>query len=402
MIGIELKLLLVEDSESDADLLLRFLKKEQITVKHLRVWDKGSFISAIDTEVFDIIISDQNMPQFSGIEAFNIAKAKSANTPFIMVSGSVSEKHLIEFANQGIDDYILKDNLLRLPSAIKHVLNTKKIQLLHTKLESAHKDIKDSINYAKKIQNAMLPDTKVLNQNFPESFIYFKPKDTLSGDFYWFKVVNDTFFLAVADCTGHGIPGALLSMVGIEKLNNFATKTKLPSEILLKLSKRIRHALSESTLYEQSNDGMDIAFCSITQSSAIKNSDDVQNNNLFLQYAGANRPLWIIRNKATEIEEYKPTKKSIGGIINHTATHFENHAINIKKNDSCYLFSDGFADQFGGPKNKKITTKGFKKLLLSIQYFNMQQQYEYISKFFDDWKQEYEQVDDVLLIGIKF
>jgi CheY-like chemotaxis protein len=183
----ELKILLVEDSETDADLLFRFLKKEKIEFSHSRVWNKDGFIKALNDEEHDIIISDQSLPQFSGMEAFRISKNENKDIPFILVTGTVSEKLLTEFAKEGIDDYLLKENLLRLPSAIKHAISKKKIEQLHKKLEIAHKDINDSIHYAKKIQNSMLPDTAMLQDNFPESFILFKPKDVLSGDFYWFK-----------------------------------------------------------------------------------------------------------------------------------------------------------------------------------------------------------------------
>ena len=240
-----LHILFVEDSDSDADLLIRFLKHENIDFSHSRVWDKLAFIKALHENNHDLIIADHSLPQFSGMEAFRIAKSENIRIPFILVTGTVTEDVLIEYAKEGIDDYILKDNLLRLPSAIDHVLDKKKIEHLSGNLETALKDLTDSINYAKRIQNAMLPDTALLHDCFPESFIFFRPKDVLSGDFYWFKNEEKAFFAAVADCTGHGIPGALMSMIGIEKLNGSVLTTKLPTEILKKLDKNIGISLNQ-------------------------------------------------------------------------------------------------------------------------------------------------------------
>jgi len=356
-----LKILLVEDSETDADLLIRFLNREKINFKHSRVWNKDAFLTAINENDHDLIIADLSLPQFSGMEAFRISKNAKKNIPFILVTGSVTESILTEFAKEGIDDYILKENLLRLPSAIKHVMSKKKIEDLNKKLEITNKDINDSINYAKTIQNAMLPDSALLSSNLPESIILFKPKDILSGDFYWFKKEEDTFFTAVADCTGHGIPGALMSMIGIEKLNNVILKTKETSEILKQLNESIEIALCQSTHYEHSKDGMDIALCSI----------DKKNN--ILKFAGANRPIWIIRQGKKDLEEIKGTKKAIGGLSTNFLSNFKTHSIKIQKSDTIYMFSDGYADQFGGELKKKLTTKKLKKLILSIQDKTMHQ-----------------------------
>ena len=385
----ELKILLVEDSDSDADLLIRFLKKEKIDFTHSRVWNRDAFIHALKENHLDLIIADHSLPQFSGMEAFRLAKIENKNIPFILVTGTVTENILTEYAKEGIDDYILKENLLRLPSAIEHVVSKKKIEELHEKLEIAYKHIKDSINYAKTIQNAMLSDTTLLSDNFPESFILYKPKDNLSGDFYWLSKEENTFLIATADSTGHGIPGALMSMIGIEKLNNLVLKTKEPSEILKQLNKSIEIALSQSTQYEHSQNGMDIALCSYNKESRI------------LKFSGANRPLWIIRYGQTEIEEIKGTKKAIGGINTTHCPNYESHEIKLQQGDTFYIFTDGFADQFGGEQEKKVTTKRFKRLLLSIQDKTMSQQEKCINNFIEDWKSEKEQTDDILVIGVR-
>jgi phosphoserine phosphatase RsbU/P len=384
-----LKILLVEDSETDADLLVRFLKKENIDFSCLRVWNRETFISALKENDHDLIIADHTLPQFSGIEAFRIAKTANRNIPFILITGSVSEQILIEYAKEGVDDYILKENLLRLPSAIEHIVNRKKIEQLHKKLESAYKDIKDSINYAKRIQNAMLPDIALLSNSFPESFILFKPKDILSGDFYWFKKEKNEFFISVCDCTGHGIPGALMSMIGIEILNNIILNTKDPSEILEQLNERIEIALCQSAINDHSPDGMDIALCCL----------DIENRTL--KFAGANRPLWIIQQGKSEVEEIKGSINGIGGLNIEIRPEFETSNITFQKGDSFYIFSDGFTDQFGGEYKIKLTRQRFKQLLLSIQDQTMPLQKESLDVFIEEWKAGTEQLDDMLIIGVR-
>ena len=208
----------------------------------------------------------------------------------------------------------------------------------------------------------MLPDTALFSEIFPESFGLFKPKDTLSGDFYWLKKEENAFFIAAADCTGHGIPGALMSMVGIEKLNHAVDKSEEPSEILKQLNKSIEIALCQSTLHEHSQNGMDIALCSFNKENGI------------LKFAGANRPLWIIREGNTEVEEIKGTKKAIGGLTTGLGLNFDNHEIQLERGDTFYIFTDGFADQFGGEQNKKLTSKRFKQILLDIHDQPMHQQ----------------------------
>jgi phosphoserine phosphatase RsbU/P len=385
----KLKILLVEDSETDADLLTRFLKKQGVDFSFTRIWNKTDFDIAIKNTNFDIVIADNTLPQFSGMEAFRILKNENYNIPFIMVTGTVTEDVLTEYAKEGIDDYFLKENLLRLPLAIEHVISKKKIEQLNSELDKAYQHISSSIIYAKTIQDAMLPNPKVLSNCFPESFILFKPKDIISGDFYWLKEEGNNFFVAVADCTGHGVPGALLSMIGIEKLNNIVLVHKEPSEILTQLNIRITSALGQSEHLAFSNDGMDIALGSINKKTRT------------LNFAGAYRPLWIVRKDMEEMEIIKGTMKSIGGIIPPMFTNFDSHIINLQNGDTIYLFSDGFSDLYGGGNDSKLTTKKFRQLLISIQDKTMNQQVNFLSNFIDEWKQGLKQTDDILVIGIR-
>ncbi len=256
-------------------------------------------------------------------------------------------------------------------------------------IEEKNKDITDSILYAKKIQDAMLPAMDVAKELFPASFILFRPKDIVSGDFYWLTETNGYRFIAAADCTGHGVPGALMSMTGNNFLNQLVNERNLIStkDILVQLDESIRKSLKQERADVESKDGMDIALCRF----AADFSE--------VMYSGANRPLWIFRNN--EVLEFKPTKKSIGGSYVETGSSFSEQRIPLQKNDCVYMFTDGFADQFGGPEGKKFMTKKMKGLVKSFGSMEINLQKEILEKAFTDWKNALEQVDDVLIMGVQ-
>jgi serine phosphatase RsbU (regulator of sigma subunit) len=255
-------------------------------------------------------------------------------------------------------------------------------------LETHKKEIISSITYAQRIQQAKLPSKDDIYSSLPNSFILFKPKDIVSGDFYFFHKNNNTIFIAAADCTGHGVPGAVMSMICSEKLEDAVSENLDTSNILFKLNKGIKTSLRQSNNENSTRDGMDIALCSVNIENRI------------LKFAGANRPLWIIRNGNEIIEEIKATKKAIGGYTENNQ-HFETHEIKLNKNDTFYIFTDGYADQFGGETGKKIMTKRFKDLLLTIQNKTMKEQEIILEDFVENWKGGTEQVDDILVIGIR-
>ena len=256
-------------------------------------------------------------------------------------------------------------------------------------IEEKNKDITDSINYARRIQKAMLPHRKDIWTAFPQSFVLFKPKDIVSGDFYFFHKNNQTAFIASADCTGHGVPGAFMSMIGAGKLNDAVSQSTDTSEILSLLNKGIKSALKQSETDESATrDGMDIALCSVDTNARI------------VKYAGANRPIWIIRNGQTAVEEIKATKKAIGGFT-EDSQHFDSHEIQFEKGDTFYISTDGFADTFGGNEAKKVTTKRFKEILVSIQDKTMKEQERHLDNFIEKWKGGTEQIDDILVIGVR-
>lgn len=261
-------------------------------------------------------------------------------------------------------------------------------------IEHKNKDITDSINYAQRIQQAILPTAENFRTVFPESFILFKPKDVVSGDFYFLASKDDKDVVAVVDCTGHGVPGAFMSLIGKEILDHIVYESGIttPSEILTHLDKGIMHALKQNNDDRlAARDGMDISICSF----------DKKNN--LLTFAGAMRPLFIAKkekeNSFTPLE-IKGDKNPIGGYS--VEKKFTDHEISLNKGDTAFLFSDGYADQFGGPNGKKLMTSKFKNLLLSSTSFSCDKQKTFLENTLAEWKGELEQVDDVLVIGIKF
>lgn len=248
-------------------------------------------------------------------------------------------------------------------------------------------EIKDSINYARRIQRAILTSKEEINETLENYFILFKPKDIVSGDFYFYSKKEKTVLIAAADCTGHGVPGALMSMIGSEKLMSTAIESTSPSVILNLLNKGIKSSLRQSDHEESTKDGMDIALVSINLETNVAS------------YAGANRPIWIIRKGSSEFEEIKATKKAIGGFTQDDQ-HFNQHELKFSKGDTFYLFTDGYADQFGYT-GKKLMTKKFREILLGIQDMPMNQQEKYLNDFIENWKQDAEQVDDILVIGVR-
>ena len=252
-------------------------------------------------------------------------------------------------------------------------------------VEEKNREITDSIQYAKRIQNAILPPNKVVKEYLQESFIYYKPKDIVAGDFYWLEQKNNKILFAAADCTGHGVPGAMVSVVCNNGLNRSVREYGLtdPGKILNKTREIVVQEFEKSE--EEVKDGMDIAICSLEGNT--------------LQYAGAHNPLWIIKKDAQEIEEIKANKQPIGQFDNPEP--YTTHTIELQKGDSLYIFSDGYADQFGGEKGKKLKTANFKQLLISIQKESMEKQKQLIDEAFENWKGDLEQLDDVCVIGVK-
>ena len=252
--------------------------------------------------------------------------------------------------------------------------------------EEQKKDITDSIQYAENIQRALLPTTRNLKEALPDGFVLFQPKDIVSGDFYWMQHHNDRVYLAACDCTGHGVPGAFMSMIGSSLLDEAVVEKGItqPNEIFFEVRKGFINALKQTG--ETQKDGMDAVLI-------------VWDKQSTLQVAAAYSPVLII--KAGEMKELKPDRQPVGF---HTGEQkpFTHHEHKLNKGDTVYLFSDGYPDQFGGPKDKKFMMKNFKKLLLSIQDKTMNEQKAILEETMAEWKGDSEQVDDILVMGVRF
>ena len=265
------------------------------------------------------------------------------------------------------------------------------VEIQKTELEAKNKHITDSIVYAKEIQQALLQDKESIRQYFDNYFIFWEPKDIVSGDFYSFRKFpnnpNKVVF-AVSDCTGHGVPGALITMLGLSLFNEiFLQYRDLHAHDFLQILKeKLKESLKHGNEYYNNRDGMDMAICIIDK------------ENKTLEYSGANRPLILIRNG--ELIELKGNRMTVGPSI-HINRQFKSHVIDLLPGDAIYLYTDGYADQFGEKNNEKFYTGKLKKLLLKNSEYVMPEQERLLRKTFFNWKGTNEQTDDVLVVGIK-
>lgn len=249
-----------------------------------------------------------------------------------------------------------------------------------------YQDLQSSIDYAQRLQETILPNDNFIREMFPDSFVFFRPKATVSGDFYWFAKRGNKKLFAAADCTGHGVPGAFMSLVGHNVLNQATKVYSKPSQILNSANRLSGEAMRSSDGEHFMRDGMDIALCSL------------DSETLELEFSGAHNPVYIIRNN--EIIEIDSDPFSIGTYVNNEK-EFTNHIVQLEMGDCLYLFSDGYADQFGGPKGKKFMRKQFRTMLLQHNQLPMAEQKWRIAETLDRWRGEQDQIDDILVMGIR-
>ena len=393
----------------------RFDEAEQISKKGItlaeRLGDKMS-ISRFMVDLAKISFSKNNLvlAEQKGLEALQIAEHINLRMALVPVHQLLSEiyektgdhkkalQHYKSFfkINSEINDtnaamkaksiqYLNKIENARKEAEI-HYLKNVELKRAFEEIEGKNREITASITYALRIQTAILPAQKLIDELLPKSFVLYKPKDIVAGDFYWLDSLGGDVLFAACDCTGHGVPGAMVSVVCHNALNRAVREFGLhqPAAILDKTTEIVVEHFTKNEV--DIKDGMDISLCCLNSKTKT------------LQWAGANNPLWLIRNG--ELLETKANKQPVGAQENRTK--FTNHQFELNAGDRIYIFSDGYADQFGGSTGqKKLTKKGFRDLLLSIQKTGIKHQGQALNEFHKEYKQQVEQVDDILVIGIQ-
>ncbi len=377
-------------SENSLDMIIRLNIAEQFFYANPVV---ESYLGTKPEDMINKRIREINIPEvFAGFfsEAINTIKTRPQKlTTQLTLPGNndTDEERILKI--DGIPEFSENENELETILFVAHdITEAKRIE---REIQEKNRKIEDSINYAQRIQTAILPNTKTIREVFPKSFIFYKPRDVISGDFPWFFRKNDVIYVAVVDCTGHGVPGALLSFIAYFTLNNVVDHDEniTAGEILDRVHYSVRTTLNQDKPDARARDGMDIAFCKIN----LKKKE--------LQYAGAHRTLLCLRKG--ELFEYKGNRKAIGGIpiLKKPEKNFTNYTIHLKEGDKFFFFSDGITDQIGGNLYEKYSAKRIKSVILENPNFNMAQFNNYFAKDFKDWMQLKKQIDDVLLIGIE-
>ncbi|AFM03793.1 SpoIIE-like protein with response regulator receiver domain [Bernardetia litoralis DSM 6794] len=377
----------------DEFIILNSLKKElqryfsdSMTIEIAESGKEGleaiEFLTSKRKEIV-IIISDYIMPNMQG-DKFLIEAHKHLPVAMkILLTGEANIEGVTNVINKtNLYRYISKpwdknDLIMTVESAIEMYESNKQIKL-------QTRQIQDSIRYAENIQSAILPPQDYLDSCLPNHFIFYRPKDLVSGDFYWCKKINNKVIIAVADCTGHGVPGAFMSLIGHQLLNRTILEKKIysPDKILENMNKVIGELWSGKQ--SRTQDGMEIAICVIDEKTKK------------VDFAGARRPICIVENN--ELFCVKGDKAAIDG---KEGVSYTKHEFELKMDSYVYLYSDGYQDQFGGEKNKRFMSQNLKSLFLNISIKTTKEQLEEVTNTFDNWKENQEQRDDVLVVGIK-
>ncbi len=410
-------LLYIDDEESNLR-IFRTSFKRRYTVHVAPSGSEG--LKILDEQPIDLILTDQKMPEMTGVEFLKKAIEKHPNPFRIIVTGFSDTESIIQAINEcGIYHYITKpwkneemrfiidkaleayqmkmnnDSLMnQLQEANqdlekKVIARTEELQESKNKIEQQHRKMQASINYALRIQNAMLPHASLFNNYFDESFVMFQPRDVISGDFYWLDQTKEGHpLLALADCTGHGVPGAFMTLIGNELLNSIFNTEEVatPNDMLVRLHKQIVRTLRQDE-NNDIKDGMDIAICHI----------DPDQKKLY--FAGGKNGLVIIRNG--ELTEVKGDRHSVGGSRRDNNQPFTLHEIDTSEPANYYLFTDGYIDQFGGPDSRKFMRGRFKDLLQEIQGETLARQGDILKEKLAEWKGHIPQIDDISVIGFK-
>jgi sigma-B regulation protein RsbU (phosphoserine phosphatase) len=360
-----------------------------------------------------LVIADQRMPEMTGIEFLEKIKLEYPDCIRMVLTGFTDVEAIIQAINKGrVYRYITKPwSKDDLKITIDHALETyelkqqnrklftdledanltleKKVIERTKKIESQRREITDSIQYASRIQSALLPEKEELDKHLPSYFILNKPRNIVSGDYYWLAHKDNKVVVAVADCTGHGVPGAFMSILGLAFLNEVLNQAESISanSILNQLRSHVIKSLHQTGKADEARDGMEMALCVV----------DFKKKRL--QYSGAFRPLYMIRDD--ELIEFKGDSMPIG-IYNEDDISFNNKELILNENDIIYMFTDGYIDQLGGPDRKTFKSKQFKQLLIDIHPKPLNEQKALLEKEYQAWRRDIEQIDDIMVMGIRF
>jgi sigma-B regulation protein RsbU (phosphoserine phosphatase) len=359
-----------------------------------------------------LIITDQRMPEMTGIQFLEkiipdypdcirmiltgfsdieaIIQAINTGRVYRYITKPWNKEELKINIDKGLETYHLREQNRKLIEDLKVANQTLEQKVIERtqKIETQNREITSSIQYASRIQNALLPPNEELKRLLPSYFILSKPRDIVSGDYYWLASKDDKVIIAVADCTGHGVPGAFMSILGVSFLNEIVNKavTIRANEILNQLCGQVIKSLHQTGKKDETRDGMEMGLCVM----------DFSKNKL--QFSGAFRPLYLIRDN--ELKEFRGDSMPIG-IYEEEDQSFSNTEVLFQKGDIIYLFTDGYVDQLGGTERKTFRSKNFKKLLIEIHNLPMHEQKKVLDNNYKAWRGEIDQVDDILIVGIK-
>jgi phosphoserine phosphatase RsbU/P len=394
-------ILVADDDQINLKILFSYLKDSDEYYKILTATNGKIACDIALAELPDLIIMDWEMPEMNGIEALGVLKKdlRTKDIPVIMATGKmISPENLRQALQAGARDFVRKpiekiELQARVKTGIELSRSFKTIKQLYDSTLKQHENIIDSINYAKRIQDFILPKISDLKRAFADAFVIYKPKDIISGDFFWFNVKRNKVSIIAADCTGHGVPGAFMSILGTNSTNQIMRDFGAlePDLFLSELNERIGTMLKQG--YRKTDgipplDGMDLAFCNIDTKECT------------VSFAGAGRPLYFFHQG--EFHSQKGNRYPIGGTaLLYDSPTYDKHEFQLAPGDMMYLFSDGITDQFDYENKRKFSNKRFKELLMEIHQLDLQSQESRILRELSNWSGETNQTDDILVIGLR-
>jgi phosphoserine phosphatase RsbU/P len=405
-------ILIADDQPDNLQIITSILKQASPLYNFINVPNGKILVDLAQKRLPDLIITDWDMPEMDGLTAIRILKQspETQNIPVIVCTGAMSGGANLKLAlEEGAVDYIRKpvdalELVARVQSMLKLSASYKSLEESHQTIERQHYNILSSVRYALKIQTAILPTPTTIQRHLPDSFIFYKPRDIVSGDFYWFTETTplpiyenqiltgfkeNRRIFAVIDCTGHGIPGAFMTLIGNTLLNQIVKEkgTHEPALILQELDKRLKENLRldqpDDEDFVKISDGMDLSIMSVGENE--------------LTWAGAKHPL--IYFKAGEMIELRGSKFPMGGML-YKAKTFEQHQIPFEKEDTFYMFTDGYIDQMN-VNRERLMSKRLREILQNIQPLAMSEQKQALEQHLANWQGEEKQIDDILVVGIR-